>query len=414
MLNWKRIIFTVCDIYKVLIKPDSFPGYVTNTAFMVKKTLLIIILGTMLLPYAMAQKNKAVLKDTLDGKFDMSNWVINLHGFVPYPTVISEPALGNFGVALAAVFISPKKTAKQGEQFHFPDITGVAGMWTLNNTWGVGALRQGTFPAIGMRYTIGLGYADANMDYYRTFKNLGEKEFSFKLKPLFALLDISENLYRNKIFAGLRYTFIYMKSQYKFTNPFLDSLSKVAFDQSKFDEHIGTFGIYCEVDTRNTIFTPDRGIRFKPAYTFGRNWTGSQIDTDQLEGELTVFLQPVKPWVCGFRLYGVGLFNNVPFYYYPYIDMRGIPMMHYQGQQVFQIETEQRFDITRRWSLLGFVGTGRTWSDSKNLSDESWHWAGGTGFRYLIARIFKLRMGIDIAAGPGQFSYYIVFGHYWN
>ena len=163
---------------------------------MVKKILLFLILGTLLLPNTTAQKNKAILKDTLDGKFDMSNWVINLHGFVPYPTVISEPALGSFGVALAAVFISPKKSAKQGEQFHFPDITGVAGMWTLNNTWGVGA--------------------------------------------------------------------------------------------------------------------------------------------------------------------------------------------------------------------------GRTWSDSKNLSDESWHWAGGTGFRYLIARIFKLRMGIDIAAGPGQFSYYIVFGHYWN
>ena len=53
-------------------------------------------------------------------------------------------------------------------------------------------------------------------------------------------------------------------------------------------------------------------------------------------------------------------------------------------------------------------------SDSKYLEDDNWYWAGGVGFRYLIARLFKLRMGVDIARGPDQFAYYIVFGHYWD
>jgi hypothetical protein len=88
--------------------------------------------------------------------------------------------------------------------------------------------------------------------------------------------------------------------------------------------------------------------------------------------------------------------------------------MVYQGNQLLQFETEQCFDVTRRWSVLGFAGVGRTFSSSKFLEDMQWHVAGGAGFRYLLSRIFKLRMGVDLAVGPDQFAYYIVFGHYWN
>ena len=37
----------------------------------------------------------------------------------------------------------------------------------------------------------------------------------------------------------------------------------------------------------------------------------------------------------------------------------------------------------------------------------------GSGFRYLLARKFKLRVGIDVAKGPDTWAYYIVFGSNW-
>jgi hypothetical protein len=106
--------------------------------------------------------------------------------------------------------------------------------------------------------------------------------------------------------------------------------------------------------------------------------------------------------------------DDGPFYALPYIKMRGLPAAQYQGQQVLQFETEQRFDFLKRWSVVGFAGTGRSFSTNEYLEDKTWYWAGGAGFRYLIARMFKLRMGVDIARGPDQFAYYIVFGHYWD
>jgi hypothetical protein len=168
------------------------------------RIILIILLGGIISIKIQAQEKQGMFRDTLDNKFDLSHYVINMHGFVPYPIIISEPALGNFGVGLALVFMSPKKSVKNEEKFHFPDITGVAGLYTLNKTWGAGALRQGSFPSIGLRYMAALFYANINLNFYREIPEVGEKEFEFNLKPAFVMLDVSENLFRNKIFVGTR------------------------------------------------------------------------------------------------------------------------------------------------------------------------------------------------------------------
>jgi hypothetical protein len=37
----------------------------------------------------------------------------------------------------------------------------------------------------------------------------------------------------------------------------------------------------------------------------------------------------------------------------------------------------------------------------------------GAGFRYKIARLLGLRMGVDVARGPEEWAFYIVFGNAW-
>lgn len=356
-----------------------------------------------------AQKVNSPLKDTLDHKFDLSNYVINMHGIIPFPVLISEPALGNFGGALALLYVRPKKSLNGEQSYHFPDITGIAGLYTLNNTWGAGAFRQGSFPAIGMRYRVIAAYADVNLNFYREIPGVGEQKFLINMKPIYAVIDLSENLFKNKIFLGLKYEFMNVSG-----NTDLSLLPDSIFNPDDFNKNSGNIGIYGEWDNRNSMFTPDRGIQFKVSFSLARSYTASDFDFEKVGIVTNVFLQPFKRWVCGLRANVQGISDEAPFYLYPYLYMRGIPAMRYQGNATLSFETEQRVDITPRWSILGFAGTGRTYSNSESLKDDSWHWAGGAGFRYLLSRIFKMRMGIDIAAGPDQFAYYIVLGHYWN
>ena len=40
-------------------------------------------------------------------------------------------------------------------------------------------------------------------------------------------------------------------------------------------------------------------------------------------------------------------------------------------------------------------------------------WDAGAGFRYKIARLLGLQMGVDVARGPEDWAFYIVFGSAW-
>src|SRR4030095_14299551 len=99
---------------------------------------------------AQPAKKKISLKDSLDGKLDLSDFIIDANGFVPIPYIITEPAFGGFGGALAPVFIKKRPpyvdTIKGRVQKTpvAPDITGGLGLYTANHTWGLMGFRSGT------------------------------------------------------------------------------------------------------------------------------------------------------------------------------------------------------------------------------------------------------------------------------
>jgi hypothetical protein len=75
------------------------------------------------------ENKKEIMRDTLDGKIDFSRFLIDAHGFIPVPMIITEPALGSFGGLLAPVFITPKKKIEGVTGYQPPDIT--AGLETV-------------------------------------------------------------------------------------------------------------------------------------------------------------------------------------------------------------------------------------------------------------------------------------------
>src|SRR5262249_45267622 len=121
-----------------------------------------------------------------------------------------------------------------------------------------------------------------------------------------------------------------------------------------------------------------------------------------------------KGWVSGWRADWQQATGDPPFYLLPYVDMRGIPSARYQARTTLILESEQRIDFTRRWSAVVFGGIAKAFDSYSEVDDADLLYSYGTGFRYLIARKFKLRMGVDVARGPEQWAYYIVFGSAWT
>ena len=107
-------------------------------------------------------------EDSEDGWFDYSDWLMdNAYGFMPVPIIITEPAVDN-GLGLAGMFIHAKPGAWRDESGNFTraSTSGVAGAYTGNDSWFVGAGHVGYWKKDHLRYLGAGGYASMNLTFY--------------------------------------------------------------------------------------------------------------------------------------------------------------------------------------------------------------------------------------------------------
>ncbi len=379
-----------------------------------------VIFGCCWLVYTTAsaqQRQKSFsIRDSLDHAIDLSDWIINANGFVPVPIIITEPALGGFGGGIAPVFLHKNPPLVQdGKATPVPpNVTAAAAGYTVNGSWLLGAARSAYIRKWGVRYKVAAGYGDMNISFYHTFANKEEKEFKFNGKGVPLYLYAAKQLRNAKWQLGIQYLFAH--TDLKLVNA--DSLpSFISKKEAK--SNIGELGAVALFDTRDNVFTPDRGIKAQALVNFSDNIFGGDFDYQRLNSYIYWYAPLSRPnaagkgWISGLRFDYQQLFGNPPFYVKPSVDLRGIPAARYQGKKNILLETEQRWDFVRRWSLVAFTGVGKAFDEYSEFSDAKWIYSYGGGFRYLMARKFKLRMGVDVAGGPSGWAYYIIFGSAW-
>lgn len=86
----------------------------------------------------------------------------------------------------------------------------------------------------------------------------------------------------------------------------------------------------------------------------------------------------------------------------------------YQDKNALATEVELRWNVTPRWSVLGFSGVGKAYGRWNRFSEATNIVSVGAGFRYLIARKLGLSVGIDVAHSKDQNAFYIQVGSAWR
>ena len=368
--------------------------------------LLFTMLSIPLQTVAQEKQKKKPLRDTLDNAIDISYYLSNLHGFLPVIAPITEPAVG-YGATLAGAFFIPKKT--EDKKFKMPDIVGAAGGITSNKTWFAGVGYVGFWKDDHIRYRGGLGYADIRLKYYGASGSLLEdKSAEFRLKTYFLLQQALFRIGDSRFLLGGKYLFM------KTTATFFEESDIPGINPQDMDFTNSGIGLIAEYENFNNIFSPTKGLRVNLTYNQYLEFIGS----DRNFGRLSFFLYYYLPiflhrWTAGFRLDTQMATGDPPFYMKPFIALRGVPAMRYQGNYTALIETEQEVMVTKRWSLVVFGGYGGAFKSFEEISDAGSAWNAGAGFRYLIARMFGLKMGLDVARGPEQWAVYVVIGSAW-
>ena len=361
--------------------------------------------------------------DPEDGKFDTSNWLIDKKGFLPVPILITEPAVG-YGAGAALLFFHTKKdNILANSEINFPkneekkkvslppSISGIAGLGTENGTWAAGGFHFGSWKQDRIRYTGGAVYPSVNLTFYGggdspIFKN----GLDYNLEGWFLFQELVFRIRSSNFFLGPRLIYYNIDSTFDLKLP-ISGINPWQFNMQSYG-----IGIEAAYDSRDNIFTPNTGIHADISsmyFNVDSEITGSK-DYRMTDAKCKIYWRPFSDIVLGWRLHGGFGTGDIPFYALPFIDLRGIPALRYQGEKVLVTEIETRWNVTQRWSLVFFGGVGRTADSSAEFTDSDDRWAGGTGVRYLIARLLGLYTGVDIARGPEDWVFYIQVGSAWG
>jgi hypothetical protein len=356
--------------------------------------------------------------DPEDGMFDVSHWLAEKKGFFPVPIIITEPAIG-YGLGAALVFLHDPLSGRvpDGETFDPqskdaegklipPSVSALFGMYTESDTWMAGGVHMGVWKNDNIRYTGALATGSVNIKVYRTILDR-ELTINTNIEPDILYQGLKFRIAGSRFFAGASYLLLDTSTEVGISG--LDS----SFKRSNRDAAV-IFNL--EYDSRNTIFTPTDGINSTIEASLFREAVGSDTEFEKYKAKIYYFTPLSDIFVLGLRgdIQAIrGDANEIPFYQYPFVELRGIPAMRYQGEEVGVAEFELGWKFTTRWSVLGFGGAGRTTAIGAS-DDTTTVYSKGLGLRYFVARRFGTHVGFDIAKGPEDTAFYIQFGHAWR
>jgi hypothetical protein len=347
-------------------------------------------------------------RDPEDGQFDLSSYLASPKRFLPIPIIVTEPAIG-YGGGVAGLFIRPRKQAGE-EGFARPNMSMVGGIATENGTWAAFGGDSSRWMNDRVQTLAAVGGGELNLDFY----GLGDASSSLDT-PVSYTLDFALLLVqgdwkpapKSPWSMGLRYVYSQVEPKLR------DELPQFPGLVDSIDMKISAPAAVLEYDSRNNLFTPTDGIFAESVFLASRESLGATEEFERFQQVVMGWLPLSDDWTLGMRGDYQWTSEGTPFFLRPYVKLRGVAAMRYQGDEMASAEIEARWRFHGRWSMVGAAGYGTAHTERDAFSATKDIWSGAIGFRYELARLFKLHAGLDVGFSNGETAVYIQMGNAW-
>lgn len=366
------------------------------------RKFLLILSCSLINVVVFSQAKTSAFRDTLDNALDMSTFLTEKKGVLPVPMFITEPAVG-YGGGMALSYFHGSIM----EKGNIPDITSGFGGFTENGTWFGGLFHLGFWKQDRIRYMGAVMKGYVNIDYYGP-NNILSTPIEMNMDTWMTIQQLKFRLGKSDFFVGGRYFY------YDGTNTFKLPIDIPEYTGKQFNSTLSELSLMVDFDTRDNVFSPSKGVYAQIKGTYSDDWMGGAGQYGRLTGVILAFGDLSDRATLGARLETQYASKHTPFWSIPGINMRGVPAGKYQGNNTNLLELQANYKLNYRWEVLGFTGMGVT-----SPLEEGWLKTNqsvrtiGTGFRYLIARVFGLSGGMDFAWSNDDFGFYLVVGHAW-
>jgi len=337
--------------------------------------------------------------------------------FLPIPIIITEPAIGEgLGAGLVYFHADPGSDTKRvtsatelnradRQQTPPPTATGMFGFYTNNDTRGFGLGHSRTFKEDTWRLTALLADAKVNATYY-----VSDFPFGFSLDGTIAFARVKRRFGNSNMFVGFSTSMLDADITFPL-DPVLDPEDDPLIPGIGFKDIGASLSVL--YDSRDDTMMPESGwLAELSAWHYDEGF-GGNFNYTKTKLKINSFHKLGKKFVLGWRIDGSSATGNYPFYAAPFVSLRGIPALRYQGESAGVVEIELRYQFAKRWAVLGFTGEG--WTNERNIADKTENEIDGYGFgvRWQALPAKNVWVGLDLARGPEEDAFYIQLVHPW-
>lgn len=314
-----------------------------------------------------------------------------------------------YGAAGALVFVD-REAPGQGQRYARPNIAAIGGLATENGTSGLFAGHLGTWMDGRLRTLAALADADVNLEFFGLGgdRPAGDGGFGYSIAARGGVVGGNYRFGDTPLWFGARYALAQTSIA-----PDAGGAGLPGVSTGDFDLRLGALTPSITLDMRDNFFTPTRGWYVDLSVPVFREALGSDRDFEKVTLTAMHYRPLSESLFLSMRATGRDSSGGTPFFLRPYVVLRGVQALRYQGEQAAEFEAELRWQLHPRFSLVGFGGAGVARGDAAQTDRESSVTTAGAGFRYLLARAHGLHMGVDVALGPDDPVIYVVFGSAW-
>lgn len=354
-----------------------------------KKNWLIFIVG-LFLSYNHPVSGQFFKKDTTTG---------DPMGFLAVPTLDYNRSLGLEVGGIAMYF---NKFGKN-DTLSPPSVSGIKGFYTTNKSWFAFLFQRLFFQNDNYRLTWALGTGDINFQFY-TEDIPGGGFIDYTTTRTFFAVTFTRRVY-SRLYMGLSAKYTRLNTEF-----YLKDL--IGYDPDSI-KHLVGIGIPVVWDSRDNIFSPEKGIESRIVFQINNKVFGSDINFNSINVMFNYYKRLAPKGVLASRTtlyYGLG---DVPFEgtkAVGKIDIRGYSNGEYRGMQVATIQTEYRGQFKNRWGYVGFIGLAAAFHTT---TDDLWSGilpGAGLGVRWLVMPAKRINIGIDAAVGKDDWGVYFRLG----
>lgn len=329
---------------------------------------------------------------------------------LPLPIFITEPAVGE-GLGATLIYFhddedsdeefseisTPGELSKTGERSKPPPTaTGIFAFYTNNDTAGAGIGHSNSFSDDHLRVRAAAAKARINSQIYA-----GDTPIDFQLDGNLAFADLKTRLFDSGAFFGVSASY------------FDASASFTSFELLDFDFVDVGLAASLIYDTRDNTILPSRGFHIELIGWRHDEAIGGDFNYSSTRFKGLWFTGLGEKFVLGARVDAGTVDGDPPFFAFPYVRLRGIPALRYQGETASAFELEGRRRLGDRWTVSLFTGVGFVSIGDEQVETDDEIRTVGVGTRWLAFREEDAWVGIDIARGPTDVAVYIQMGSSW-